>query len=312
MGLGKLKLSPATFISGRDEPVESETKTSFSNAKISLAGILGGRDGTADERHHEAFKIERTEGPALYGDYIIILQENGYDFNLEIGLFGYYAVDWSGLIGVYYFGDLDPAARLHFSRAECLSVQKLIRSFFSEPEVLLKKFLRARFLGRIDFRPDWIIESSNEQIDFSRWSAQDLVNAKRLAKPPYTSFTAGRIGFGGAVRGADEKIHTLFEIERLEWPAKKDFVLFGEYVAVFPSPDDPCAFNIEIAAFGYVNSIDAGDLQRLRDFTADECSAVEFIVRSFFSNPAVFKGEWDVKTRFLGGLSFRSGWIIKN
>jgi hypothetical protein len=308
-----LKLSPATFIFGRETPLAAaDAETSFSGAKVSLGGHLGGRDGTADGRHHDAFKIERTEGPALYGDYLYVFQDNGNDFNLEIGLFGYYEVGWSGHVGVHYFGDLDPNTRLHFSRAECAAAERLIRQFFADPANILRYSSSARFLGRTDFRPDWIIESSQEFNDFEHWSAQDLVAAKSSTSRPVTRFWGARVGFGGAIFGSDKRMHTLFEVERnLETQAEAP-VLYGEYAVVFPNPDLPNAFNIEINAFGYAQPAHVSDIELRQKFAANECADLEFFIRSFFSNPAIFRNDRAINARFLGEVTFAPGWIKGN
>jgi hypothetical protein len=242
----------------------------------------------------------------------VVYQDNGNDFNLEVGLFGYYEVSWSGVVGVHYFGDLDPNARLQFSRAECVAAARLIHQFLSHPANVLRYSGPARFLGRVDFRPDWIIESNQEFSDFEHWSAQHLLAAKACTALPSTRFVGTRVGFGGAIFGSDKRMHTLFEIEQNAETAAEEPVLYGEYTAVFPNPDLPNAFNIEINAFGYAQPVHVGDVELRQTFAADECADLEFFIRSFFSNPAIFRNDWSMNARFLGVVTFASDWIRRN
>lgn len=227
-------------------------------------------------------------------------------------MFGYYEVSWTGHLGVHYFGDLDSSARLQFSRAECVAAERLIRQFFSDPANSLRHSGPARFLGRVDFRPDWIIESSQGFTDFEHWSPQDLVEAKRRTSRPVTRFLGARVGFGGAIFGPDKRMHTLFEVERNFEFAAEEPVLYGEYTAVFPNTDLPNAFNIEINAFGYAKPVHVGDVELRQRFAANECADLEFFIRSFFSNPAIFRNDWAINARFLGVVTFAAGWIKRN
>jgi hypothetical protein len=124
----------------------------FTNARMGFGGFLSG----ADEKPHDLFEIERTEGPILYGDYIFAFLKDGNHFNVEIGLFGY--------VDPRYAGDLNPNSRQHFFPEECSAAEQLIRSFFSNPGVFDRKVLhREYFLGDISFRPGWIIQQSPDR-----------------------------------------------------------------------------------------------------------------------------------------------------
>jgi hypothetical protein len=125
---------------------------SFEDARIGFAGPVSG----ADEKPHDLFKIERTEGPVLYGDYIWAFLEDRNHFNVEIGPFGY--------VDPEYAGDLNPTNRQHFSAEECAILEQLIRSFFSTPGVFKKQFIPPEFfLGGISFQPGWIIQKSERE-----------------------------------------------------------------------------------------------------------------------------------------------------
>jgi hypothetical protein len=99
---------------------------------------------------HDLFKIESPEIPTFYGDYIYSFLENEYDFNIDIGVFGF--------VDPQRVGSSDPAAREQFSAEECLAAEHLIRSYFlSEPEIF-KRLLGGRFVGGMSFRPNWIVK----------------------------------------------------------------------------------------------------------------------------------------------------------
>jgi hypothetical protein len=123
---------------------------SFIAAQIKLRGLTRG----ADEVGHQFFQVTRTQGPELYGDYFEILAEkNTNDYNIEIREFGHVVPQQLGS---------GPAFRQHFSAEECLTVEELIRSLFSMPDIFKGKYRDAegrppvRFLGGISFRPNWI------------------------------------------------------------------------------------------------------------------------------------------------------------
>jgi hypothetical protein len=124
----------------------------FTNARIGFGGALSG----ADQKPHYLFKIEGSDGPVLFGDYIFAYTEDRNHFNVEIGPFGY--------VDPYYAGDLNPSSRRHFSAEECAAAEQLIRSFFSTPGVFDKRFLpREAFLGGIRFRPNLIIQGPHDR-----------------------------------------------------------------------------------------------------------------------------------------------------
>jgi hypothetical protein len=90
----------------------------FEQAHVQLAGIIRG----GDEAGHLVFGITPQEGPPLYGEYFEIFEENGNDFNIEIGMFGY--------VNDESVGTTHPYFRAAFPAEDCLAVERLIRSFF--------------------------------------------------------------------------------------------------------------------------------------------------------------------------------------
>ncbi len=123
-------------------------------------------------------------------------------------------------------------------------------------------------------------------------------------------FAGARIEFAGVVwdvDGTDGTPHDLFAIERAGEPS-----LYGDYFLVSPS-DDENEFNAEIGLFGYRGRLDVGNPDpSLRErFSAEECEAIERLIRSAFSNPNIFDEEIAPPVRYLGGVSFRPNWIIQ-
>ena len=120
------------------------------------------------------------------------------------------------------------------------------------------------------------------------------------------SFANARIVFAGAVSGVDEMPHRLFKLER-----PGELALYGEYIFVF----EENGINMEIGPFGYFDGRNLG-IAHLnhptvrRSFSEEECSAVQRLIQSFFSDLANLK-ELSSLSRFLGGVTFRSNWIIQ-
>ena len=122
---------------------------SFVDGRVATAGATSGDD----DRNHFLFKIERTSGAPVYGEYVYQFLDNKYDFNVEIALFGY--PDYRCL------GSPDSTKRHSFSAEEASSAQNLIRSYFlSDPPVYKQMFLNARFAGGVSFRADWIVREA--------------------------------------------------------------------------------------------------------------------------------------------------------
>jgi hypothetical protein len=118
----------------------------FANARIRLGGITRGMD----EKGHDLIRIDRTEGPALFGEYKLLFMANKSDFDVEIRSFGFVE---PGTIGIR-------DRQLAFSATECEAIERLIRSFFSNPDVFKKEFRPpARYLGGLAFKPDWILQA---------------------------------------------------------------------------------------------------------------------------------------------------------
>jgi hypothetical protein len=127
--------------------------STFKNARVQFVGSVRG----VDDGGHDMFVVDRTEGPALYGEYFEVFGENKNDFNIEVGAFGFTNKENAG--------NPYPSARQHFSAAECSSAQQLIQDYFSNSDVVMEKWQytpSARFLGGVTFRPGWIIPKPAE------------------------------------------------------------------------------------------------------------------------------------------------------
>ena len=113
----------------------------------------------------------------------------------------------------------------------------------------------------------------------------------------------------GSRRGVDEAGHLTFGVR-----SRGGEEFFGEYLEVWTS-EESSEFNIEIGAFGFANPEDVGNpypSARLQ-FSSDECMTLEDLIRQFFSNLDVAMNKWHSipEVRFLGGVNFRLGWIIR-
>ena len=118
------------------------------DSKIRFADV--GR--TWDERNHDLFLVQLSHRPLLYGEWRPRFARNGDDFDVEIVFFG--------LVDPRDAGMSLPARRVTVDQAERLVVEKLIRSLISNAEAKAQTWpfcsKRGKFLGRIDFLPDWI------------------------------------------------------------------------------------------------------------------------------------------------------------
>jgi hypothetical protein len=123
----------------------------FAGARIRLAGKVRG----VDEKGHDVYIVDRTEGPALFGEYFEVSPgENENHFNIEIGHFGFTNPESAG--------NPYPSARQGFSTEEVAAAQKLIQDFFSNPGVVMEVWQHTpevRFLGGVRFRLDWIVQN---------------------------------------------------------------------------------------------------------------------------------------------------------
>jgi hypothetical protein len=84
---------------------------SFTTAHVDSAGLARG----IDERGHSLFKVVRGVGPTLYGSYFYIFDSTGFNFNIEVRLFGYFKTN--------AMGDLDPTLREHLSPEEASAAE---------------------------------------------------------------------------------------------------------------------------------------------------------------------------------------------
>jgi hypothetical protein len=118
------------------------------------------------------------------------------------------------------------------------------------------------------------------------------------------SFIGSQIKLRGLTRGADEVGHQFFQVTRTQGPE-----LYGDYFEIFEKTN-PYDYNVEIREFGYVVPENLGDPLKVREqFSAEECSTVELLIRSLFTTPDIFKGKFRPPVRFLGGIFFRPNWI---
>jgi hypothetical protein len=125
-------------------------QTVFVGGRVEAAGATM----EADDSDHSLFKIERTNGSPIYGEYIYQFLANEHDFNVEIAMFGY--SDYR------YLGSRDPTKRQSFSADEASTAQDLIRSYFlSHPPIYKQSFLNPRFTGNVSFRSDWVVKKSD-------------------------------------------------------------------------------------------------------------------------------------------------------
>jgi hypothetical protein len=240
---------------------------SFADARIRFAASINGADG----KQYYLIAITRADGSDLFGGYKFAWLENQTDFHVDIKSFGY--------VNNHHVGN--PKRRLAFTSEECLAVEQLIRSFFSDPEVFKKGFnLGGNYLGNITFQPDWIIRTDGN------------------------SFEDARIWFAGVLNGRDEKVHYLIAVVRADGSE-----LFGGYKHAWLKNGND--FNVEIEPFGYVDRHDVGATKRRLAFTAEECSAVAQLIWSFFSDPEVFKKGYDVGGNYLGNIACQPDWIIQ-
>jgi hypothetical protein len=123
----------------------------FTNARVEEAGSTRGDD----DGSHDLFKVVRSDGSVLYGEFKLLFMENGNDFNIEIGLFGY--------LESRYLGSADPTRRLQFSGEEAATLEGSIRSAFLANQGFCNFLAPARFTGGVTFRPNWIIKGSSER-----------------------------------------------------------------------------------------------------------------------------------------------------
>jgi hypothetical protein len=70
-------------------------------------------------------------------------------------------------------------------------------------------------------------------------------------------------------------------------------------------------FDIEIRSFGFVEPGTIGLRDRQLAFSATECQAIERLIRSFLSNPDVFKKRFGPPARYLGGVAFKPDWVLQ-
>jgi hypothetical protein len=124
------------------------------------------------------------------------------------------------------------------------------------------------------------------------------------------TFEDARIELFGSVRGVDEGGHLMFGVARTNGDD-----VYGEFFEV-GMPENDNDFNVEVGEFGFTNPENVGNPHpgARRHFSVEECTAVENMIRKFLSNPDVVLKRWRLVPgiRFLGGVTFRPGWVICN
>ncbi|HEY6255898.1 MAG TPA: hypothetical protein VIY51_08915 [Xanthobacteraceae bacterium] len=102
----------------------------FKDARILFAGAVSG----ADDNPHLPFRLEGPGEAPHYGEYAFLFDQNGSDFNIEIGPFGY--------SDERYLGLPHPSVRRSFAAEDCSAIERLIQTFFQIPRRLRKDFHR--------------------------------------------------------------------------------------------------------------------------------------------------------------------------
>jgi hypothetical protein len=133
----------------------------------------------------------------------------------------------------------------------------------------------------------------------ARWNAMASGNPLKVASVRLT----------GTRRGVDDGGHDTFCVQSV---GEEEF--FGEYFEVWAIQNEN-HFNIEIGAFGFTDPENAGNpypSARLQ-FSTDECSTLEDSIRKELSKPEIIMDKWRSLpwVKFLGGVTFRPGWIIE-
>ncbi len=117
------------------------------DGKIRFGGIERG----PDELPRDTFAIQLPGRTVMYGEWAQIFASNGNDFDVEIVSFGFPPL----------YSVAGPEGAEIFNAMEREAIQKLIAALFSDaaatgPLPGFRPELKARFLNRIRFRPDWI------------------------------------------------------------------------------------------------------------------------------------------------------------
>jgi hypothetical protein len=107
----------------------------------------------SDEWGHDAFELRLPSFPPLYGEYQPKWADNEYDFDIEIISFGF--------TDARNIANPNIGARRRFSSDQRRIIEGLIAALVSSPEaqtgVSPFSSKKARFLGHVFFRPNWIV-----------------------------------------------------------------------------------------------------------------------------------------------------------
>jgi hypothetical protein len=119
------------------------------NGKIGFKSTVLGWD----EEPRDAFRIELSARPTMYGEWRAKFASNENDFDVEIVSFGYKSVR--------HLGSMLPVHRTEFSASEQSAIEELIRSLFADQtaRAVIVPFSSktAHFLGAVTFAPGWIL-----------------------------------------------------------------------------------------------------------------------------------------------------------
>jgi hypothetical protein len=122
------------------------------------------------------------------------------------------------------------------------------------------------------------------------------------------TFKGARTELFGSVRGVDECGHLVFAVVKTDGGN-----LYGEFFEV-GMPENDNDFNVEVGEFGFTDPENVGNPHpgARRHFSVEECATAEVLVRKLLSDPDVVLKRWRFVPgiRFLGGVTFRPGWII--
>ena len=130
--------------------------STFEGAIVKPGGGVRGPDETGIS----LVCVERKNGPPLFGEWDFIFAENGNDFGVELGRFGYPDRESAG--------STSPYMRQKFSSEEIEYLKSILIPFFTEVESwkgwMPSALMRGGPLLGVRFASDWILDKQ----DFKR------------------------------------------------------------------------------------------------------------------------------------------------
>jgi hypothetical protein len=125
-----------------------------------------------------------------------------------------------------------------------------------------------------------------------------------MGKLDWISLGGGQARFVGPQLGADDEPHMVLAAE-----LGNEGVYFGEFAAVYES--DRTHFNVEIISFGYNSKYNVGNPHpgARASFTASEIKAIRYLISALVFSASEKPYPLKRRDRFLGQISFRSGWV---